>query len=214
MAFPPPSQDQIQNIYQPKDAVGAAIQATGITAAGGTFLAAIQNTMARQNVGAMGAFSRFGTTIAVYAAMGGAYEFTKNASANLRQRDDAWNPAIGGGFAGMMLGLSCMTDCRDGYSDIRSAPAVVGYGAGLSAILYAFSYTGGTLNGYQRDPEVDEVSRKEYLRKNRRRPVEDTVNEIGEGRGVYGPGYEERRAQRIKDAYGIDVPRRGVEAAP
>jgi len=24
--------------------------------------------------------------------------------------------------------------------------------------------------------------------------------------GVYGPGYEERRAQRIKDAYGIDVP--------
>ena len=25
--------------------------------------------------------------------------------------------------------------------------------------------------------------------------------------GVYGPGYEERRAQRIKENYGIDVPR-------
>lgn len=25
--------------------------------------------------------------------------------------------------------------------------------------------------------------------------------------GIYGPGYEERRAQRIKENYGIDVPR-------
>ena len=24
--------------------------------------------------------------------------------------------------------------------------------------------------------------------------------------GIYGPGYVERRAQRIKDAYGVDVP--------
>jgi len=24
--------------------------------------------------------------------------------------------------------------------------------------------------------------------------------------GIYGPGYEERRKQRLKEAYGIDVP--------
>jgi len=30
---------------------------------------------------------------------------------------------------------------------------------------------------------VDEVSRKEYLRKNRRRPIEQTIAELGEGRG-------------------------------
>lgn len=78
---------------------------------------------------------------------------------------------------------------------------------------------------------MDEVSRKEYLRKNRRRPVDEIVNELGEGRGMDGiilfssreisketwsmlthlagitaPGYQERRAQRIKDNYGIDVP--------
>ena len=39
--------------------------------------------------------------------MGGAYEFTKNASANLREKDDAWNPTFGGFFAGTMLGLRC-----------------------------------------------------------------------------------------------------------
>jgi len=39
--------------------------------------------------------------------MGGAYEFAKTASANLRQKDDVWNPTIGGFCAGTMLGLRC-----------------------------------------------------------------------------------------------------------
>ena len=36
--------------------------------------------------------------------MGGAYEFTKAASANLRKKDDSWNPAIGGFIGGAILG--------------------------------------------------------------------------------------------------------------
>lgn len=59
----------------------------------------------------------------------------------------------------------------------------MGYGTALAVILGAFTYTGGKLTGYRRDPTVDEVSRKEYLRKNRRRSIEQTVNELGEGRG-------------------------------
>lgn len=66
---------------------------------------------------------------------------------------------------------------------VRTAPAVLGYGTALAVVLYAFTYTGGKLSGYQRDPSVDEVGRKEYLRKNRRRPVEGTVHNLGEGRG-------------------------------
>jgi hypothetical protein len=62
------------------------------------------------------------------------------------------------------------------------------------------------LSGYTKDPEQDEFERKEYLRKNRRRPIEETIAEVGEGRGVYAPGYAERRAARIKENYGIDVP--------
>ena len=66
---------------------------------------------------------------------------------------------------------------------VRSAPAIVGYGTALAVVLGAFSYTGGKLTGYERDPTVDEVSRKEYLRTNRRRSIEQTINELGEGRG-------------------------------
>ena len=70
-------------------------------------------------------------------------------------------------------------------SAVRSAPAVLGYGTSLAVILAAFNYTGGRLVGAELDPEVDEVARKEYLRKNRRRSIEETINELGEGRGTY-----------------------------
>lgn len=44
------------------------------------------------------------------AAVGGSYEFTRFASANLREKDDSLNTAIGGFLAGSVLGLrgSCL----------------------------------------------------------------------------------------------------------
>ncbi|KAK4890433.1 hypothetical protein LTR17_004763 [Elasticomyces elasticus] len=202
MADHQPDQDQVEELYQPKDSISAAIKATGVTATAGAFISTIQNTLTRHNAGAWGAVTRFGSTTALFAAMGGTYEFSKNAAANLREKDDAYNPAIGGFFAGTMMGLR-----------FRSPPLIIGYGTGLAALLFAFSFTGGRLNGYERDPTVDEVSRKEYMRKNRRRPVEQTVNELGESARVNAPGYEERRAQRIKEAYGIDVPMHSAAAS-
>ncbi|KAI9717371.1 MAG: hypothetical protein M1812_004723 [Candelaria pacifica] len=180
--------------YRPKDAVGSALRSTMITGGAGTFVSAIQNTLTRSNVNAWGVFTRSGGTIAVFAAMGGTYEFAKTASANLREKDDSWNPTIGGFLGGAMLGLR-----------FRTIPAVLGYGAGLAVLLGTFDYTGGVLTGYTRDPEVDEFERKEQLRKNRRRPISETVAELGEGRGIYGPGYEERRRERLKAKYGVDV---------
>ena len=64
-------------------------------------------------------------------------------------------------------------------------PAVLGYGAALAAILATFDYTGGSLYGASPVYGVDEVSRKEYIRTNRRRPVEETVHQLGEGRGKF-----------------------------
>jgi hypothetical protein len=67
---------------------------------------------------------------------------------------------------------------------VRTVPSVLGYGAGLAIILGTFDYTGGVLTGYERDPNVDEYDRKEQLRKNRRRPIQETIEELGEGRGT------------------------------
>jgi hypothetical protein len=53
----------------------------------------------------------------------------------------------------------------------------------MSVVLSTFDYTGGTLQGFSQDKEGDEYERKENLRKNRRRPVEETIEELGEGRG-------------------------------
>jgi hypothetical protein len=64
-------------------------------------------------------------------------------------------------------------------------PQILGYGAAFSVIIAAFDYTGGSLAGKRIEiPEMDEYERKEYLRNNRRRPIEETIAEIGEGRGV------------------------------
>jgi hypothetical protein len=100
-------------------------------------------------------------------------------------------------------------------------PAVLGYSSGLAILAYTFDYTGTSLSGQKNDPSVDEVDRKTFLRKNRRRPIEETIEELGEGRGtllfqwalnasltcagIYAPGYEERRRQRIKENYGIEI---------
>ena len=77
----------------------------------------------------------------------------------------------------------------------RGMPAVLGLGAATSALLSAFEYTGGSLMGAGRDPEVDEFERKQQLRKNRRRPIEETVAELGEGRGKMS-GQQHRRSSK------------------
>ena len=41
------------------------------------------------------------------AAAGAAHGFGKAAAANLREKDDSWNPAIGGFLSGAIVGLRC-----------------------------------------------------------------------------------------------------------
>lgn len=106
---------------------------------------------------------------------------------------------------------------------VRSFPAILGIGAGVALIQSVFDYTGGLFSSFNRDPNVDEYERKERLRRNRRRPIQETLDQVGEGRGgkpnhvstwlilitcagIYGPGYSERRRAKIKQNYGIDVP--------
>ncbi|PKY07377.1 NADH-ubiquinone oxidoreductase [Aspergillus campestris IBT 28561] len=184
-----------EHTYHPKPTVQRALKTSMLTAGAGLFASAVQNTLTRKNVGPFGVFVRSGSTIGVFAAMGGTYEFAKNASANLRETDDHWNVAIGGFFSGAILGLKA-----------RSFPALLGYGAALAASMGAFEFTGGSLWGYNRGNTEDEFDRRQQLRTAYRTSGEETVAQLGEGRGVYGPGYAERRRERIKEAYGIDVP--------
>jgi len=78
----------------------------------------------------------------------------------------------------------CVVSCAESIAIVRSIPAVLGFGALTSVVLGAYDYTGGALSGRKKDPEIDEFERKQELRKNRRRPIEQTISEIGEGRGT------------------------------
>jgi hypothetical protein len=139
------------------------------------------------------------------ATVGGVYEFTKTASANLREKEDQYNEAISGFLAGATMGVTSKlgagslwsaADTTDTVDSVaaRRLPRVFGYGALFSVALTAYYYTGGTLKGAFRSGELDEYERKEMMRKNRRRPIEETLAEIGEGRGehqFYVKYYEE-----------------------
>lgn len=103
------------------------------------------------------------------------------------------NTAIGGFLAGSIIGLRCESTHEGLHLEklqltsltVGSTPAVLGFGALTATVLGAYDYTGGRLNGFKKDAEMDEFERKEYLRKNRRRPIEQTISEIGEGRGMH-----------------------------
>jgi hypothetical protein len=102
--------------------------------------------------------------------------------------------------------------------------AAIGNGMFLGVVMAVIQYSGGSLLGKQANaPELEgRWPTKEEHRKRFRRPVNETINELGEGRGmcaprvwysllifvsgIYGPGYEERRKQRLKENYGIEVP--------
>ncbi|KAI8631844.1 hypothetical protein F5Y19DRAFT_463032 [Xylariaceae sp. FL1651] len=196
MANPHPIQRLAEDrVFHQKDAVKSGIQGAMIGTGAGLLVSAVQNSLAKRNVGAWGVFTRTGGTIAAFTAVATVYSFSKDASANLREKDDSFNTTIGSFLGGATLGLKT-----------GRLPRIIGFGAVFAVVMTAFDYTGGSLRGKKTEvPGMDEYERKEYLRKNRRRPIEETIADIGEGRGIEPPGYEERRRERLKQKYGVEI---------
>ncbi|EXJ56551.1 hypothetical protein A1O7_06895 [Cladophialophora yegresii CBS 114405] len=185
----------VSGVYQPQDALGRSARSAMMTGAAGLFIASVQNTVAKEQIGAFGVFTRFGRTIGLLTAMGGVFQFTSIASANLREKNDFVNHTIGGALAGSLNGLWK-----------RSMVSTLGSALALGSVMGVISYTGRTMFESAADkPFADRMAYKDEAKARFRRPLNETINELGEGRGIYGPGYEERRKQRIKERYGFDV---------
>lgn len=58
-------------------------------------------------------------------------------------------------------------------------PAVLGCGAAFAAMQGAFHFTGNKMTGFDKDPNIDEFTRKEQLRQQRRRPVSEIIEQLG-----------------------------------
>ncbi|KAI8939719.1 hypothetical protein NX059_003469 [Plenodomus lindquistii] len=183
--------------FRPRDALANTASTALQTTAAGALVAGVQNTLRKQNVGAMGILTRSGGVIALYAGVGAAYQFSLDVTSNLRQKDDCYSEAIAGFVGGACIGVAR-----------RSLPFMLGAGAAVSTVMTTYRYTNGLRGvGDIRDQVDDdgEVERREELKKIRRRPLSETIEQLGEGRGIYAPGYEERRRQRLLAKYGIDV---------
>jgi hypothetical protein len=65
----------------------------------------------------------------------------------------------------------------------RSLPFMLGAGAAFSVALTAFRFTSGFNGGATGELDEEEVERREALKKMRRRPLSETIEQLGEGRG-------------------------------
>ncbi|KAI1497291.1 NADH-ubiquinone oxidoreductase-like protein [Biscogniauxia marginata] len=181
--------------FHQKDALKSGINGALIGGGVGLFASAIQNSLAKRNIGPWGVFTRTGSTIATFSAVAAVYTFSKDATANLREKDDTLNVTVGSFLAGSTLGLRAGRISR-----------ILGFGTIFAVLLSTLQYTGGSLRGKKSGvSELDEYERKETLRLNRRRPISETIANIGEGRGIQPPGYEERRRERLKEKYGVEI---------
>jgi hypothetical protein len=121
-----------QLTFQPRDTLANTGSTTLQLTAVGAVIAGVQNTLRKQNVGAMGILTRSGGVIALFGAyivekymyarlhgtnwgtggVGAAYQFTLDATSNLRQKDDCYSEAIAGFVAGCGVGVASMY-CRN-----------------------------------------------------------------------------------------------------
>ena len=58
-------------VYEPKDAIGQTVTATMITGGAGLFASAVQNSLVKENIGALGVFTRTGGTVVVFGSAPG-----------------------------------------------------------------------------------------------------------------------------------------------
>ncbi|KZZ92135.1 Mitochondrial import inner membrane translocase subunit Tim17 family protein [Moelleriella libera RCEF 2490] len=187
-----PAAPESEKPYTPHDVLDETTKTAVIGLGGGFFLASIRNAMAKRNVGALSVFTRGGPIIGICAAGPAAYAFFSRTAMNLREKEDAWAAAFGGFMCGGVLGLPS-----------RKMPVVMGLGTAVGAIQGALYFLGGRIDSFKK--ESDEFERKEKLRRTTRVPVGQTISEVGEGRGIQPPGYEDRRRERIKEKYGFEI---------
>jgi hypothetical protein len=114
-----------------KSCAGKIVTTTAVTSFAGLFVSSLQNSYQKHNQGATGVFTRTGSTIGLFAAVGAVFSATECAASTFSDKQET-NAAIAGCAAGSLLGLQK-----------RSLPLTCGACMGLGATMWAYQATGG-----------------------------------------------------------------------
>ena len=113
-----PSSVEEPSHYHSKSALQAGMSTAMAGAGAGAFVSAVQNSLSKHKQGAMGMFTRTGSTISFFTAAAGAYAFTDATVANAREQDGAINAAAGGCAAGFVMGAQGECERRSAASNM------------------------------------------------------------------------------------------------
>lgn len=98
--------DAPKELFLERETLQNGMSAAGISAFAGLLVSSVQNSLQKHNAGALGVFTRSGSTIALFTAMGGIFSLTDSFVANTRRENDALNGSVGGCAAGLVVGAS------------------------------------------------------------------------------------------------------------
>ncbi|KGB75200.1 hypothetical protein I307_04250 [Cryptococcus deuterogattii 99/473] len=154
-----PSVHEDEHTFHPHSSLSLATNIAVRSAGVGLLVSATQNALDKHNHGALGIFTRTGSTITLFAAMGFSYSFVTALTANIRETDGPLNSAAGGCAAGFVAGVQH-----------RSIPVAVGACAGMAALLGTFNAAGNNLTGVARKdiprPEREEI-RQQFFKQHK-----------------------------------------------
>ncbi|WVN89456.1 uncharacterized protein L203_104679 [Cryptococcus depauperatus CBS 7841] len=155
-AFPIPSPHE--GSFHPHPSLALATKITLQSAGVGLLVSSVQNALEKHNAGAMGVFTRTGSTITFFASLGFSFSYVSSLTANIRERDDALNSAAGGCAAGFVAGVQR-----------KSLPVAIGACAGMAALLGTFNAAGDSLTGKDHRsiprPEREEIRQSFFKKK-------------------------------------------------
>ena len=92
--------------YHEKSALNNGFKGAIQAGAFGFFVSAVKNSLQTHKYGAMGVFTRSGSSIGFFAAVGAAFGVTESFVGNLRHKDDSINHAVGACASGFVIGAS------------------------------------------------------------------------------------------------------------
>jgi hypothetical protein len=178
-----PSPHLTPDKYVPVDTWASTRSAVGYASVFGLLTVATQNAVAKERLGPLGIITRSGGLWSMIVLVSGTYKLSSSVLSNLREKKDTLNEFYAGAIAGAVAGLPTKSLVKaSGWSFAGGIITALVYWSGSivgQAKTSSYAHRGvGAENNFK--PKSD-VQKQEFWDVLRRRPLSQTLEELGEG---------------------------------